>query len=635
MNEVDRNSSGELLRVGDLLADGKYEVLALVGSGGMGQVYRARHTVLRRIVAIKVLHPGMTADPKVEARFLREARATSLLEHRNSMQVLDFGAEKREDGSRLLYIVMEFIEGRELSDVLGESGPLGTARIAELAAQTCAALFQAHEQGVIHRDLKPENIMIVDHVDDDGRPVERIKVCDFGIAKIQSSEEYDSGKGSKLTEAGEVFGTPFYMSPEQARGKKLDARSDIYSLGVVLFELATGKLPFVGENVMGILTQQITDQPPHPSEINPAVDPALEQVILRCLEKDPDRRYQSVRDLRRELLMMSGSRDIPSPSLLEAAPTVRASTPTAAVSAMAETAPLELSETPPTATPAAKPGRSGLWIALAVLLVGGGGVGAYVYLSSEPEPADEPETVSRAHDEGAKPVQPRVEPEPSASAKTSAGSSSSNVEEPEPTPEPEPEAEPEPEPEPEQAGTSASKAGKKKKKKKPKGATGAVEEAAPEPDPSASAEATAGSSSSKDETPAPAPTPEPAPVVETPKPEPVPAPKLEASVSASVVSVQGSLPQGPIKRGLKRVVDDYRACYRKAARSAGRDWSGKVNVGFIIDVDGRARSASASGGGLPGLDGCVRSASSRIRSSSRPDTGTVKVQVSVRFTPKT
>jgi len=630
MRGADPNSPAELLREGELLADGKYEVQNLVGAGGMGQVYRARHTMLRRTVAIKVLHPGLTADPKVEARFLREARATSLLEHRNSMQVLDFGSEKRADGSRLLYIVMEYIEGRELSDIVRSEGPLAVERIADLASQVCAALFQAHEQGVIHRDLKPENIMILDHVDDDGRQVERVKVCDFGIAKIQSNEEYDSGKGSKLTEAGEVFGTPYYMSPEQARGQRLDARSDIYSLGVVLFELATGALPFVGENIMGVLAQQITDPPPRPSTVRPDLDPDLERIVLQCLEKDPELRYQNVRDLRAELRDLVGGRPYPLPSALEhvseTAPTVRASTPAASIGSAAGIATAVRPGTPGGGSPA-RSGRGALWIALAVLVVGGGAVGTYVYLESRTEQPGGSATVAGA----AGPRTPsRMNPGfPTASPPDAAS--------PEPAPEPPTDedgtaavadaavASPvETEPDHDPAGEKAGGGGKRKRRSKEL----SDEVAAPVPEPA------------PEPAPEPRPAPEPAVAPQPPEkpaepaPAPKPAPVLDAAVQVSVTDVKGSLPQGPVRQGVQRVADDYRVCYRQAAKKAGRDWAGSVNVSFTLDVDGRARSPSAVGGGLPGLDACVRTASARIRSSTRPDTGTVAVKVAVRFTPR-
>jgi serine/threonine-protein kinase len=424
MGSAESNSTDDLFRAGEHLADGKYEIVGLVGAGGMGRVYRARHTVLRRKVAIKVLNPDLTADPKIEARFLREARATSLLDHRNAMQILDFGTEEREDGSRLAYIVMEFLDGRELSDIVQREGPLETQRIAHLASQVCAALFVAHEQGVIHRDLKPENIMILPHVDDDGRHTERVKVCDFGIAKIQSSEEYAEGKGSKLTEAGEVFGTPFYMSPEQARGKRLDPRADVYSLGVVLFELATAKLPFVAEHLMGVLAQQMNDPPPRPSEIHPAINPLLETIILRCLEKNPDRRYQSVRDLRVDLQLLLDDRFSSSPSLvepdLEHAATVRASTP-------AKTTPLELAQTP-TGEQLARRRRSPavmVLVALLVTVVAAAGVYILAFGGLFREPATQA---------GGEPTTARAAPGPA----------------------PVPAPEPEPEPEPERAGAGAS-----------------------------------------------------------------------------------------------------------------------------------------------------------------------------------
>ena len=615
-----------LLAPGDRLADGKYAIVDIVGAGGMGQVFRARHTLLERQVAIKVLHPGMTADPKVEARFLREARATSRLDHRNSMQVLDFGTEHRADGAKLLYIVMEYLDGRELSEIVRSAGPLPTARIVRIAAQVCAALFQAHENGVIHRDLKPENIMILPHVDDDGRATEQVKVCDFGIAKIQSSEEYQTGDGSKLTAAGEIFGTPYYMSPEQARGKKLDPRSDIYSLGVVLFELATARLPFTGENLMGILAQQISDPPPRPSALNPEIDPELERTILACLEKDPDRRFQTVRELRMALLAIVDDAPAPRGSLSgpisASAVTLRASdpaTPTPSAFEAAKTTPLELTGAP---TPAGLPAparRSPLRLVIAALLVAAAGAaGAYLLLSATADPpagAPVPRPAVASGARGAVPGTPAPDfvsaaPAPAREPAAPAATDAAPADEP--------------------VAEDDEPSGSHRRKRRDRSAAAAdappSEATAPEPEMSPAPE------------PPEPPEPAPAPAAAAPPPTPPAAPPakpaaLDARVGTALTSVQGSLPQGPIRQGVKRVVDDYRVCYRQAAKRAGRDWSGQVIVRFVINVDGRARDASASGGGLPGLAACVASASAKIRSATRPDTGTVKVELGVRFTP--
>ncbi|HEY8088714.1 MAG TPA: serine/threonine-protein kinase, partial [Polyangiaceae bacterium] len=216
---------------------GKFLVQDVLGAGAMGAVYRARQVALDKTVAIKVLHGEHADDPAFAARFQREAKAASRMNHPNSMQVIDFGQEP--DG--LLYIAMEYLDGRSLHRVLREDPRLRPARMGDIVMQTLAALAAAHDMGVVHRDLKPENIMVLLGADDDGRARDIVKVCDFGIAKITDSRAYkgtgDRDSNAPVTTAGFLVGTPEYMSPEQGRGDKLDARSDIYSMGVVLFEL--------------------------------------------------------------------------------------------------------------------------------------------------------------------------------------------------------------------------------------------------------------------------------------------------------------------------------------------------------------------------------------------------------------
>jgi serine/threonine-protein kinase len=287
--------------LGRALAGGKLMIEHLIGRGGVGAVYKARHRELRMPVAVKVLHESFQHDIDFCRRFYAEALAASRLDHPNITRVIDFGQEP--DG--VLYLAMEFLDGIELRAVL-EQGVLPAQRIAELMMQTCAGLSHAHARGIVHRDIKPENLVMVPGQDDDGQPLELVKVCDFGIAQHRALPTNE--------EPGIIAGTPEYMSPEQCRGDELDARSDVYACGIVLYELATGQVPFTAERPQSILNKHQFTPPVPPSKLRPDVDPLLERIILRALEKEPEDRPQSMRELRAEL------RELLSPVLVDASP---------------------------------------------------------------------------------------------------------------------------------------------------------------------------------------------------------------------------------------------------------------------------------------------------------------------------
>ena len=295
------------------LGGGKYSIERLLGSGAYGKVYGGRHNALKKQIAIKVLQGLFERDPEFAGRFHREALAASKLDHVNVLQVLDFGEEP--DG--LLYIVMELLDGRDLRDLLREQEVLPLPQIIEIGSQLCAALSAAHERGVVHRDVKPENVMIVRRRDDDGATIDVVKVCDFGIATtmevrpLATPRASDGPRGSTgmsvapsrstSGDRGNICGTPEYMSPEQARGENVDARSDIYACGVLLYEMAVGQVPFTGPDAIPILVAHATEAPPRPSTVNTAVDRRLEAIILKALAKSPADRQQSARELRTEL----------------------------------------------------------------------------------------------------------------------------------------------------------------------------------------------------------------------------------------------------------------------------------------------------------------------------------------------
>ncbi len=271
----------------------KYRVEALIGEGGMGKVYKATQLVLDKPVVLKVLRQALLSDERTVARFQREAKAASRLNHANSISILDFG--QAEDGA--MYIAMEYVSGKDLHHILSREWPLPESRVIRIVGQVLSALSDAHGAGVIHRDLKPENIMVEQRR---GEP-DFVKVLDFGIAKITDSSGED---GPALTRAGFVCGTPEYMSPEQARGATLDHRSDLYAVGVILYQLTTGMLPFDSESAVGFATKHLTEQPPLPSRRRPdaRISQQMERLIMKTLAKSPDDRPQTADQFRAELI---------------------------------------------------------------------------------------------------------------------------------------------------------------------------------------------------------------------------------------------------------------------------------------------------------------------------------------------
>jgi len=275
--------------VGKLL-DKKYQIDELLGVGGMGRVYKATQLALDKVVCVKVLRSGMMQDDTLVGRFHREARASSRLNHPNSIAVTDFG-QAEEDGS--LYMVMEFVPGKDLGKVIREERPIAEKRIIHIMDQVLSALADAHAAGIIHRDLKPENIMVTDL----RGTKDFVKVLDFGIAKIQETQTEPG-----LTQAGMVCGTPEYMSPEQARGEELDARSDVYAAGVIIYQMVVGQIPFNAPTAMGIVTKHLTEAPVPPSKMDSIkISPALETVILKSMSKNRDGRQKTALVLQQEL----------------------------------------------------------------------------------------------------------------------------------------------------------------------------------------------------------------------------------------------------------------------------------------------------------------------------------------------
>jgi tRNA A-37 threonylcarbamoyl transferase component Bud32 len=326
----------------------QFRIERLLGEGGMGAVYLAKQLEMNRHVVVKVAHPACVGQPMFEERFKREAQVVAQLNHPNIVQVHAFG--RTEKGQ--LFLAMEFVPGQTLTRLLAAEGRLTEARALRIMDQVCDALVEAHSLGLVHRDLKPENIMLT------GRhgTSDYVKVLDFGIAKIMGDT------GQRLTKTGAIFGTPQYMSPEQARGVAVDHRTDIYSLGIILYELLAGILPFSAATTVEYLLCQINELPQSPTRKIADLDilPRTEAVVMRCLAKAPEDRFQSVAELQRELRLCL--RDRPAAGPL---PTPEPQTP-----AVAPTGPVRRPKPPKTPKPRPTPTRIALGaLAAAVVLL--------------------------------------------------------------------------------------------------------------------------------------------------------------------------------------------------------------------------------------------------------------------------
>jgi serine/threonine-protein kinase len=271
--------------IGREILNGEFKILQKIGSGGMGSVYKAEQPSMDRMVAIKILHPKLTNRQDLASRFRREARATAQLRHPNTVKVFTYG--ELDDGS--LYIVMEFLDGRNMNRAVKRGGPMPVERAVTILIQVCGALQEAHTAGIIHRDLKPENVFLCKQMGVDDYP----KVLDFGLAKV--TEQQMRPGSVNLTQEGMVFGTPEFMSPEQAQGKPLDASSDIYSLAVILYEALTGKLPFDARNPIEYIQKHVVEPPIPLDDRLPGVSfpRGLGEVIGRALAKNPAERFAS------------------------------------------------------------------------------------------------------------------------------------------------------------------------------------------------------------------------------------------------------------------------------------------------------------------------------------------------------
>jgi eukaryotic-like serine/threonine-protein kinase len=311
------------------LLGGRYQVGELLGYGGMAEVHRGRDLRLGRDVAIKMLRTDLARDQTFQMRFRREAQNAASLNHPAIVAVYDTGEEIAPTGETLPFIVMEFVNGRTLKEVLAAEGRLMPRRALEISADICAALEFSHRHGIIHRDIKPGNVMLTQNG--------QVKVMDFGIARALASG------ATTMTQTSAVIGTAQYLSPEQARGEAVDARSDVYAAGCVIFELLCGHPPFVGDSPVSVAYQHVREDPRAPSEINSEVNPDIDAIVLKALAKNPLNRYQSAQEMRADLLRAAAGRPVMATPVLRDAETV------AMMGQTAVTRPINAAATRPTA----------------------------------------------------------------------------------------------------------------------------------------------------------------------------------------------------------------------------------------------------------------------------------------------
>lgn len=338
---------------------GSYQIASKIGTGGMGAVYLGIHPLIHKKVAIKVLHPEFADKPDVVQRFFQEARAVSVLQHPHIVELIDFG--QLQTTPYLHYCVMELLEGETLRDRL-KRGSVSESEAIRIARQIADAVAAAHRQQIIHRDLKPDNIFLI------GPAGDHVKILDFGIAKLTGQQ------ASLQTQAGTLLGTPAYMSPEQCMARAVDGRTDIYALGALLFEMGTGRVPFIGDGYADLLIKQINSPLPAPRTINPNLSPPLERVIQRALEKDPAARFQSMEEFAAAL------DELRTPGLTPLDPDQTRRSTAVGSSWSSPTAPTQLRSVAPAAA------NSRAWIAVAAAVVLGGIV-CYVALRKPPQPA--------------------------------------------------------------------------------------------------------------------------------------------------------------------------------------------------------------------------------------------------------
>ncbi|MBA2542792.1 MAG: serine/threonine protein kinase [Deltaproteobacteria bacterium] len=618
-----------------------YLVVEQIGRGGMAVVYLVEHQTLHKRFAAKVLSVEHASSEEARARFTQEAHAASQLDHENIVTISDFGitADQRP------YYVMELLRGRTLMDRI-EEGPMSLEEVVAVSVPIARALAHAHAEGVIHRDVKPENVFLVQR--SQGRW--GVKVLDFGIAKVTTNPA--------LTKMGQALGSPMFMAPEACRGDDVDQRADLYSFGILLYLMLTGRVPFSDESLLKILQMQVSAPVPSMREINPALSPELEAVVLRALAKNADDRYPTMEALLFDLqavlpegsdnLLMQAQfgtslHDTPFPSqslrMMALSSQRHMIGDKDASTQLAARASAQLPSVP------APKRRRGALIAIALLTVlAAGGVGVYLWQQSK-----QPQVEAVAID---KPIAPAPkEPTPSEPAPSEPPPAAPRVVG--PTMADTPPTDPPPTITPPPVPAIAANPGKPVVKplppptpKRPAITTATppkptalptkpdpVVVTKPDPDPIKPAVVVAPVVVPPKET-------APPPVVVVPKPTqpavipPADTGSLDATPSIASLDVNGPLPSSVVRRGVERIIPALRACYRAAAKAGGKTPLVNVSVSFEIDESSVATGISAARGTAFGsLHGCVRGAVSRLQTQQAPDVGTVQVVLALTFRP--